>query len=199
MTKLTLTAEEKERALKLSRAIEAYFRATKQTNVRSTDLFDYLSNHKTIEWDRHQGVDFRKFLRKVYNAGSLDLIPQCKPAKGNDKFMEWYFVDVPPLAGGRNLKSIGNRKVNSLQNEEEIKNFIGSLPHKSDDLLIPSERAFRGKYKRAYDAWTGEEATLLLQISESLTLEKISELLKRQPHVLKDKIAELKFRRKIGK
>jgi hypothetical protein len=41
-----------------------------------------------------------------------------------------------------------------------------------------------------------EEATLLLDISESLTLEKISELMKRQPHLLKDKIAELKFKGK---
>lgn len=190
--KITLTAEEKQRALELSRAIESFFIATGKTNVRSTDLFDYLANHKLVEWDRHQGVELRRFLRRVHNAGSMDLIPQCKPNKGNDNFMEWHFVNVPPVGEGRKLRSIGTRKADTLLEEDQIRDFVNSLPHKPDEQLIPSERALRVKYKRAYDPWTKEEAELLLQVSQKLTIEKITEWFKRQPHVLKNKIAQHK-------
>lgn len=165
----SISESDKIKALKISAAISEYFKNTKSSMARSTDLFDYLSNKKLIEWDRHQGVQLRSFLRKLYNAKALDLIPQCKPINGNGYYMEWHFINVPSHTGNRNLRPIGDSNLRPELDQDEIKKLISKFPTRNVQALLPSEKAVRIKYKRAYDYWTNDEVKLLLLVSESIS------------------------------
>ena len=64
---MSLSKEEIKKAIRVSRAIEEYLKMTGQTNIRSTDLAEYLSRKGFFKRDRHQGIYFRQFLNKLKN------------------------------------------------------------------------------------------------------------------------------------
>lgn len=92
---MALTNEEKMKAIRISRALEEYLKMTGKTNMRSTEVYEYLARKGLVERDRHQGVYFRKFLNKLKRENALDLIPQCTAIDKNDRFTNWYFHAAP--------------------------------------------------------------------------------------------------------
>ncbi|WP_228228454.1 hypothetical protein [Leeuwenhoekiella parthenopeia] len=95
---MDITKEEIQQALRISRAIQNYIELTGSRDLRSTDVFPYLSRKGLFERDtRHNGKHFRKFLKRLYNANMLEnLVPQCRYLRGvGDQVMgEWYFNDA---------------------------------------------------------------------------------------------------------
>ena len=92
---MALTNEEKMKAIRISRALEEYLKMTGKTNMRSTEVYEYLARKGLVERDRHQGVYFRKFLNKLKRENALDLIPQCTAIDKDDRFTDWYFHAAP--------------------------------------------------------------------------------------------------------
>tara|TARA_R110002020_G_scaffold419155_1_gene628398 strand:- start:11103 stop:11993 length:891 start_codon:yes stop_codon:yes gene_type:complete len=95
---MDITKEEIQQALRVSRAIQNYIEITQSKDLRSTDVFPYLTRKGLFERDtRHNGKHFRNFLRRLYNANMLEnLVPQCRYLRGvGDQVMgEWYFNDA---------------------------------------------------------------------------------------------------------
>ena len=94
---MKLTKEEVIKAYKISKVIQKRIDITKQTNLRSTDVFPYLVKKKLFKPDRHNGVHFRNFLNKLSRSGELHtLIPQCTQIKPVDDeiYSEWFFHDA---------------------------------------------------------------------------------------------------------
>jgi len=99
---MSLTKEDKIKAVKISRAIEKYLHDTGQTMIRSTDVYEYLARNGLVPRDEGNGYYFRKFLKKLKREGALDLIPQCDGIDQDDVFTNWYFHS----AGKKALKSV---------------------------------------------------------------------------------------------
>ena len=95
---MSITPQEIQQALRVSRAIQEYIEMTSSQDLRSTDVFPYLARKGLFERDaRHNGKYFRRFLRKLHKANMLkSLVPQCRYLEGvNDQLMgEWYFNSV---------------------------------------------------------------------------------------------------------
>ena len=86
-----LTPEERQRALRIGKAIQEYLESTEQKDARSTDVYSYLARKGLVGKDRYEGLFFRVFLRKVKDAGMLELIPQCRHDQSATGQNEWHF------------------------------------------------------------------------------------------------------------
>jgi len=198
--------DEFQKAKRISRAIQEYLESTGSNGSRSTDLYPYLSRKGVVEKDLNNGAKFRQFLRKLYNMGVLEkLIPQCKPQKSfsSEKFMEWRFYKVineKSISIKTNLKKKQNN-FESLTSDDEadsiinkLKPIIEKLPKKSPLSFNYTERNIRKSYPRAYEKWTERE----LKIAEItwnifLKVNKVAELLKRQPSAVEKRLKKMGF------
>ncbi|MDZ4715405.1 MAG: hypothetical protein SH819_08040 [Cytophagales bacterium] len=165
---------------KVSPYVNPFFGSTGKTDERSTDLFYYLANKKIVECDRHQGIHFKDFLHKLKRAGSLDLIPQCKPLKGYGNTTEWHFYAVKlkrPVGKLRPIKSIPDESIA----ENEIRKVVFKLPCGRDGLVPLYEQAKLIKYKRVWCIWTEDEDVLLRSLyTKTKSIHKLAMLLQRQ-------------------
>lgn len=104
--------EEIKKALKIKNAVQHYLDMTKEVNIRSTDVFPYLVRKGIFGADKHNGLYFRRFLKRLYKANMLkSLIPQCTylPGINGEIFGEWYFNVHRP-------KAVEEKKENDLEN-----------------------------------------------------------------------------------
>lgn len=84
---MSLTPEEIQQALRISKAIEVHLESTLAVNVRSEDLYGMLADQKLVERDLQKGHNFRLLLKKLVKENMLNLIPQCyATAKSGGKF-----------------------------------------------------------------------------------------------------------------
>ncbi|SFD65144.1 hypothetical protein SAMN05518672_102797 [Chitinophaga sp. CF118] len=198
--------EDYQKARRIAKAIQDYFRMTLPSKARSSDIYHHLAKHNLIEKDRHEGIHFRAFLQKLKANNLLHLIPQCKwqpsPSGGN----EWHFYRISDekMEEASNTKT--NKKVNishrPITAEKEIdrlielaKHAIEKLPKTDPSRFSYQQLEIRKNYQRAYEEWSEREIDIMKRAYAKFgRIDKVAELLKRQPSVVQRKLYELRFR-----
>jgi hypothetical protein len=198
-----ITHADFQKARRISRAIQEYLEYTGSNGLRSTDVYDYLANKGIIEKDRHQGLHFRRFLKKLKDASLLTkLIPQCSYTYSSNGMHEWYFhrsnkeISVTPTDKNENIP---HREHFPNMTESEMAEFINkvkpeieNLPKRDKDWT-PQQLETRKNYKRAYEIWSAREDELLKEAYQKVqNLDKVAELLQRQPSAVESRLVKLK-------
>ncbi|NOQ72828.1 MAG: hypothetical protein GQ574_12530 [Crocinitomix sp.] len=86
-----LSQKDFQKARRISRAIQEYLEKINEEGLRSTDIYPVLARKGLVQKDRHNGLYFRKFLRKLKENNLLQLIPQCQYRTTETEFLAWYF------------------------------------------------------------------------------------------------------------
>lgn len=201
---MNLKYAEMQQALRISNAIQNYFRINyDKKEVRSTDIYEYLSRSNVIERDRHGGVNFRDFLKTLKQEGFLSLIPQCRWTTSPSGSNEWHFVRMSDekLNEIRNkyadkrayllhLPKVKPEDVDPLVDIERPN--IERLPKRDTADLTSQQFETRKNYPRAYEYWTKKEIAIMRKVfSATHNVYKVAGLLQRQPHIVKAKLAEV--------
>lgn len=203
---MNLTHEDFQKAQRISNAIQDYFRINyDKMEVRSTDIYEFLAKYNLIERDRHVGLHFREFLNKLKQGGFISLIPQCRWISSPSGTNEWHFVRM----SNEKLKEIRNKHtgkraeamlVPTIKKEysdpslDREKANIARLPRKLNGKLTPQCLEARKSYPRAYEFWSKKEIAIMKRVfSVTDNINKVAEVLQRQPHTVKDKLKELKM------
>jgi hypothetical protein len=200
---MELTHEDRQRALRIGRAIQEFLLSTGQKDARSTDVYEFLAHKGLIEQDRHHGLHFRNFLTKLKNAGLLKLIPQCTHSTSGKGANEWHFyLASDHRAALADIKQTG-KKASAVyepkMTKEEIAQWLNAERPNVEKLtkrdivqFTPQEIEIRKKYPRAYEYWTEDEIIILQRTYVATrSIDKTAELLYRQPHRIKEKLEEL--------
>ena len=193
---MSINAEDFQKARRISRAIQEYMEKENLNVLRSTDVYPILAQKGLVERDRHQGLFFRRFLKKLLRNDMLKLIPQCKhkPTASKD-FTHWYFYQ----ANSENIK------VNEVVPEDQL--VVNKFPEISeeeiDDLILlakphvyklpvreceftPQQLELRKMYPRACEEWSDREKEIMYRAYNKFKrIDKVAELLERQPHIVK--------------
>ena len=74
---MEINHEDFQKARRISREVLRYLEEIIEDGLRSTDIYPILAKKGLIEKDRHNGLHFRRFLRKLKDNDLLKLIPQC--------------------------------------------------------------------------------------------------------------------------
>tara|TARA_R110002111_G_C5842827_1_gene359020 strand:- start:109 stop:708 length:600 start_codon:yes stop_codon:yes gene_type:complete len=196
---MNLTHEEFQKARRISREIQNHLESTNSDGLRSTDLYPILARKKLIEKDKYNGIHFRRFLRKLKENDLLKLIPQCKFQYNQKKpeFLEWYFYQVkkePELTENKEkierkiiLPKLPENEINELI--EKAKPHIEKLPKKEIGKFSAPQLETRELYQRAYESWTEREVEIMTRAYKKFgRIDKVAELLKRQPNVIKKRL-----------
>ncbi|MFB2118732.1 hypothetical protein [Parapedobacter sp. 2B3] len=185
-----LIKEEKQSAIRISRALQAFFNENPGTTVlRSDDAYDILVTKGLVERDRHHGIKFRDFLRRLKEAGALSFIPQCQPEPGNGHYTNWYFRSVSAVTPL--VKSPIRQKI-STDGYAALRAEIDTFDKVPESRLNYVAKEIRKTYPRAYEHWTLAEVNLLQETAKQIacTLE-LSKIFGRQPSAIKRKLKEL--------
>ncbi|GGX33825.1 hypothetical protein [Aquimarina muelleri] len=198
---MDLSHDDFQKARRISRYIQEYLEMLNQDGLRSTDIYPYLAKKGIIEKDKHQGIHFRKFLHKLKKMELLNLIPQCSYRNTTTDFVEWYFYRVSD-----NNESAANED-NSSENKklhipilseleidtliEKAKPHVEKLPKRDESEFSYTELETRKLYPRAYEKWTEKEIEIMTRAYNKFQkIDKVAQLLKRQPSVVTKKINE---------
>jgi hypothetical protein len=188
---MTLTDDDKVRAIRISQAIQEFFNKNPKTAVlRSTDAYDVLIKLKLVEADRHSGLRFRQFLHKLKSCNALDLIPQCRSQDVNDYRTNWFFESTPSKSyGSRHLKPVTLVTKTVTIDVEEVKKEIQAFPCRSTNHFTHIEIDTRKKYPRAYEYWTEKEEVLLVRVCKQITDSfELSRLFGKQPSAIQARL-----------
>ncbi|WP_405399323.1 hypothetical protein [Maribacter sp. Asnod2-G09] len=200
---MIISHEEFQKARRISRAIQEYLEQTGLHGIRSTDVYPLLARKGLIQKDRHNGAHFRKYLIRLHKRGMLNLIPQCQGSKNKSKFYEWRFYSIPNSKVKSNIKSINADspivpEITEAEIDELIlksKSQIDKLPKIEESILPPRAIEIRKTYPRAYEKWTEREFDIMIRaFIKFKNIDKVAELLRRQPSVVK-KTIKLKLRK----
>ncbi|ALO17381.1 hypothetical protein L21SP5_03786 [Salinivirga cyanobacteriivorans] len=195
---MDISHEDFQRAKRISRAIQEYLELTNQDGLRSTDIYPVLAKKGLIEKDRHNGLHFRKFLRKLKDNNLLkSLIPQCEYRHTKTEFLEWYFYrSIVKTSDEINSTTERKKLIVPETAEEEIneliekaKKHIAKLPKRDTSEFTPQMNEIRNNYPRAYEIWTEREIEIMIRAYNKFKrIDKVAELLQRQPSVVKERI-----------
>lgn len=200
---MSYTQEDLQRALRISKAIQEYFHMNYNYNVvRSTDLYEFLAKKGLIETDRHRGFHFRAFLQKLKDNDLLSLIPQCQCSVSPTGSREWRFARMSDekLETIRNSNKGKQAKITHIPRlpEAEInqliqlaRKFVDELPKRDASNLTQQQRQIRNAYPRAYEEWHSREIEIMTRAYNKFgRVDKVAELLQRQPHIVREKLEE---------
>jgi hypothetical protein len=177
-------------------------------HARSTDIYEYLVRRDLIEKDRHQGIHFRKFLSRLKAKGLLSLIPQCKCEENPNRKYEWHFHRMSDEEFNKLTNPVPNKKATIIHappiSIEEInqliaasKDVIEKLPRTDDSYFTVQQQEIRKKYPRAYEVWLPvEEDYLRRAVNKFQNIDKVAELLKRQPSAVMLRLEEMDNRKR---
>jgi hypothetical protein len=195
---MDLTHEDFQKAKRISEALQEFLLQTGMKDARSTDVYDMLARKGLVEKDRHNGYQFRQFLKKLKDANVLSqFIPQCTCTTNDRGENEWHFhasskKTVNPANTGKpatiiHKPAMSQEDILRLVQEESVN--VEMLPVRTDKIYTPQEQSIRKNYPRAFEYWTDKEYAILDRVYiQSKNLDVVAALLKRQPHIVKDKI-----------
>lgn len=190
-----VTNEEKQLALRISRALQAFFNENPSTtSLRSNDAYDILVTKGLVERDRHHGIKFREFLKKLKMANALAFIPQCRPQPSNGGFTNWFFQSVStvtPLA-----RSASRRKTEAMDEHAALKAEIDLFDKRPESDFDYVAKETRKTYPRAYEYWTLAEEVLLAETASRIkSTFELSKIFGRQPSAIERKLKECRSER----
>ena len=200
---MNLTHEDIQLAIRISKGIQEYLRQTGQKGARSTDVYPFLARQGTVEKDRHDGLHFRNFLKKLKEAGMLKLIPQCTHQLSENGKNEWYFYRASDeRANLSDIRSSGEKAEMIYipqMTKEAIRELlemerpnVEKLRKRESSGFTPQEIEIRRNYPRAYEYWSDDEHLIMKRVySACKSVNKVAELLLRQPHIVREKLENL--------
>ena len=199
-----ITQDDFQKARRISRAIQEFLDTTGQRGARTTDVYQYLARKGLIEKDRHEGLHFRNFLKKLKALGMLKLIPQCACTSGKADGNEWHFYSASQVRASLEDINLTNTDhttqpqfsiIPDQQIDELIKvakPAVEKLPKRNPDHFTPQELQIRKNYPRVYEHWSNEELSLMKNAFALFKkTDKVAALLERQPHIIEKKLEEL--------
>ena len=189
-----ITNDDIMQAIKISQTLQEYFdkNYVADGKLRSTDAYEILVKKNVVEKDRHNGIKFREFLKKLKKNNQLYLIPQCDPEKTSGSSTNWFFYS----ARGKTIKAKNLVPINQVGkvisiDMNRIKNEINELPKRDTAKFTHIQIETREKYARAYEIWTPNEEKLLLEVVKEITdCFKLSELFQRQPSAIQNRLKD---------
>lgn len=202
---MDLTYEEIRKAREISRAIQEYLVSTGQKGARPNDVYQFLARRDLIEKDRHEGIHFNKFLNKLKKTGMLKLIPQCTCTVSNSGRNEWHFYRASEqraeLHDIRKPVEESQKHYSPELSQEEISHLtaketplVEKLPQRKNMNFTIQELEIRKNYPRAYELWTDTEIDIMKRVyTLCKNIDATANLLKRQPHVVKEKLESLRI------
>ncbi|RXK87041.1 hypothetical protein [Filimonas effusa] len=193
---MELTQELFQKCRRISNAIQDFLLQTGMADARSTDVYDFLSRKGLVEKDRHAGLRFRSFLKELKESNLLYLIKQCSCVE-KEHTLEWYFNPVHSNnnniahSSGKSIRQ--HRPVMDKQDIELLLNKeapnVACLPVRNDKKYTPQELELKRYYPLAYEYWTDEELKIMSRVyALCKSVDTVASLLKRQPHVVKEKL-----------
>lgn len=198
---MKLRHDEIQKAIRISKAIQEHLEKINTDDLRSTDLYPILARKKLIERDKNNGIHFRKFLRYLKEKGALHLIPQCKYkfSERNSNHLEWHFYRVKNSTSNTINNDVERELILPKMTQEEIdrliekgKKYVDNLPKKAESKFTFPQLETRKLYNRAYENWTNNEIKLMIRAIELFgNIDKVAELLKRQPSAVNKKLKSL--------
>jgi hypothetical protein len=193
---MELTQELFQKCRRISAAIQDFLVQTGMVNARSTDVYEFLARKGLVEKDRHNGLHFRSFLKQLKDSNLLYLIKQCSCIE-NKNSLEWYFnpVNTAPskTSVGSKVSVMQHYPVMEKQKLEPLLNVesanVELLPVREDIQYTSQQLEIKHYYPRAYEYWTDHEHEILVRVYQQCkNLDAVALLLKRQPHVVEEKI-----------
>jgi hypothetical protein len=200
--------EDFQKARKIARAIQDYFRQAFSSHARSTDIYHYLARHNLVENDLHQGIHFREFLSRLKGKGLLSLIPQCKCEEFPNRKYEWHFNKMSDDEFKKRTNPtpsknaiITHQPALPIDEIDQLiaasKDVIEKLPKTDDSYFTIQQLEIRRNYPRAYETWISREEDYLIRaLAKFDNIDKVAELLQRQPSAVKIKLEEIVNRKK---
>lgn len=195
---MSINHEDFQKARRISRAIQEHLEQVNDDGLRTTDLYPILARKKLIEKDKYNGIHFRRFLKKLKENNLLKLIPQCKfkYSQNNSQFVEWYFYRVDVSINSKQESKVSKNIITPKLSEKEIDNliekakpYIEKLPKKDSKRFTFPQLETRKMYSRAYEKWSDREIEIMNRAYNKFgRIDKVAELLKRQPSVISKKI-----------
>ena len=182
-----------QKARRISKAIQEYLEETGQDDLRSTDVYPYLARKGLVEKDRHNGLQFRKFLSELKRRDLLNMIPQCRAEERGGVMTNWYFsrVSTKPASSKGPAAQVHVPEHSKEEREALLARFstrAEDLPKREADWT-PQELETRRNYPRAYEYWSSEEELLVEEmLVAKLSAEDMAKVLRRQPSAVKRKI-----------
>lgn len=161
-------------------------------------MYGVLARKGLVEKDRHQGYHFRKFLHQLKDANVLgQVIPQCTFSINDRGESEWRFhlsvkkannaPDTGKTATTIHKPAMSKAEIQRLVQEESPN--VEKLPVRTDKVYTPQEMSIKKNYTRAYEIWTNNEYMILDRVyKQCRNIEAVAGLLKRQPHIVKEKL-----------
>jgi len=196
---MQITHEEFQKARRISRAIQEHLEQINDDGLRSIDLYPILARKKLVEKDKYNGLYFRRFLKKLKNNDLLKLIPQCKFDDDNPDYIKWYFYRVKAEKESNENKDTESKilvipKISESEIDELIEKarpHIEKLPKINLKKLTLPQLETKKMYERAYEFWTEREVEIMRRAYKKFErIDKVAELLKRQPNVVEKKLNE---------
>lgn len=193
---MELTQELFQKCRRISAAMQEFLVQTGMVNARSTDVYEFLARKGLIEKDRHNGLHFRSFLKQLKDSNLLHLIKHFSCVE-NKNSLEWYFnpfnIEPTNTSVGSNVSVMQHYPVMEKQNLEILINEesvnIKLLPTREDIHYTPQQLEIKQYYPRAYEYWTDQEHEILIRVYQQCkNSDAVALLLKRQPHVVEEKI-----------
>jgi hypothetical protein len=199
-----ITQEDLQRAIRISNAIEDYFRMVLPSKARSHEIYEHLAKLNIIEKDKHNGLHFRRYLKKLKDNNLLHLIPECKWQSSDAGGNEWHFYRISNKKSVKRIKQPNVKPVIShrpVTVEPEIdrlialaRKIINNLPKRDASVFNYQQLETRKNYPRAYEFWTEREIEIMRRAYIKFgRIDKVAELLERQPSVVEKKLEEHKI------
>ena len=199
---MSITHEDFQRARRISRAIQEHLEQTGQKGVRSTEIYPLLARKGLIEKDKSNGYKFRQFLHKLRKENLLSLIPQCMCNEKSTGYHEWFFSAVPKKrlekspppssapATKTYLPTLPEAEIDELI--EKARPAVAKLPKKEETKFTLPELETRELYARAYENWNEREIEILERAYNKFgRIDKVAELLERQPSAVERRLRSL--------
>lgn len=195
---MNFTQEDFQKGKRISEAIQEFLVQTGMKDARSTDVYDMLARKGLVEKDRHQGYHFRKFLLKLKDANVLSqVIPQCTFTTNEKRENEWHFhLSTKQAGNATSMEKPATVIHNPVMTKHEILHLVQEeitnvemLPVRTDKVYTPQELSIKKNYPRAYEYWSENEYKILDRVyKQCKNVDAVAGLLKRQPHIVKEKL-----------
>jgi len=88
---MSVSSSDIQKALRIRRAVTAFFESSNQTKVMAKDLMKIFIEKGIFTHDHKEGYPIREFLRHLDEHNHLHLIPQVH-FEQKDKNKNWYFI-----------------------------------------------------------------------------------------------------------
>lgn len=156
---MSLSPSDYQQAVRISRALEDYFAMTGKVVLRSTEVYPYLQRQGLVPKDRHNGIYFRKFLKRLKRNHALNLIPQCEAIDQDEVFTNWYFRSAKKKMQDVFRVNAKEKALENSKGEESVLEVTREDAVAMLDSMLKGEDPITGQ-KEPAGSWLHHERTI---------------------------------------